>query len=134
MRGIPGVVGLDGAVEDVPEGLLVALGEEEVDRAGVEVSAQAGAVGARGATADAVAKALGHSSFAITEQHYASPSSIANNRASRVTAALSAARPNPTEQLDLLLKSMSTDELSELLSRLTEKRGQSHPSDDIERP
>ena len=84
-----------------------------------------------GATADAVAKALGHSSFAITEQHYASPSSIANNRASRVTAALSAERPNPTDQLDLLLKSMSGDELSELLSRLTEKLGQSHHSDDI---
>ena len=84
-----------------------------------------------GATADAVAKALGHSSFAITEQHYASPSSIANNRASRVTAALSTEDPDPTDQLDLLLKSMSGDELSKLLSRLTERLGQSHPSDDI---
>jgi integrase len=31
-----------------------------------------------GATSDAVAKALGHSSFAMTEQHYASPSSVSN--------------------------------------------------------
>ena len=36
-----------------------------------------------GATADAVAKALGHSSFAMTAQHYASPSSVANSRSSR---------------------------------------------------
>ena len=41
-----------------------------------------------GATADAVAKALGHSSFATTAQHYASPSSVANSRSSRVAQAL----------------------------------------------
>lgn len=85
-----------------------------------------------GATADAVAKALGHSSFSITEQHYASPDSIANNRASRVTTTLSAAHSSPTESWDLLLKTMSTEELSRLLSRLTQTLRQSHLSDDIQ--
>ena len=83
-----------------------------------------------GATADAVAKALGHSSFAITEQHYASPSSIANNRTSRVTAALNAEPPTATDTLDGILKTLSDDDLSELLSRLTERLSNCHISDD----
>ena len=54
MRGVPRVVLLDGAVEEVPEGLLVGLGHPEVERAGVEVGAEAAGVGARRAAADAV--------------------------------------------------------------------------------
>ena len=52
--GVPGVVLLDGAVEQVPERLLVGLGHPQVEGAGVEVGAQAGGVGARRAAADAV--------------------------------------------------------------------------------
>ena len=37
MRGVPRVVLLDGAVEQVPERLLVGLGHPQVERAGVEV-------------------------------------------------------------------------------------------------
>ena len=64
-----------------------------------------------GATADAVAKALGHSSFAMTAQHYASPSSVANSRSSRVADALSA--DHQTERTDVisLLKNMSSKDL-----------------------
>ena len=51
---VPRVVLLDGAVEQVPERLLVGLGHPQVEGAGVEVGAQAGGVGARRAAADAV--------------------------------------------------------------------------------
>ena len=51
---VPGVVLLDGAVEQVPERLLVLLCHPQVERARVEVAAQAGRVGARRAAADAV--------------------------------------------------------------------------------
>ena len=84
-----------------------------------------------GATADAVARALGHSSFAITKQHYATPSSVTNHRTSRVAQALSAENPNPSDLLDSLLESMSNDELSFALARLTQKRNSGRPSDDI---
>ena len=52
--GVPGIVLLDGAVEQVPEGLLVSLGHPQVEVAGVEVGAEAAGVGARRAAADAV--------------------------------------------------------------------------------
>ena len=51
---VPGVVLLDGAVEQVAEGLLVSLGHPQVEGAGVEVGAEAGRVGALRAAADAV--------------------------------------------------------------------------------
>lgn len=69
-----------------------------------------------GATADAVAKALGHGSFAITRQHYASPSSVDNARSGRVAAALGV-RP-PTKELAALLSSLSQEQLAELFSAL----------------
>ena len=84
-----------------------------------------------GATADAVARALGHSSFAITKQHYATPSSVTNHRTSRVAQALSAENTNPSDLLGSLLESMSNDELSFTLARLTQKRNSGRPSDDI---
>ena len=73
-----------------------------------------------GATADAVAKALGHSSFATTAQHYASPSSVANSRSSRVAQALGtdAELEGLNEQLINLLKTMSDKELLALRERL----------------
>src|SRR4051794_29493862 len=54
VRGVPRVVLLHGAVEQVLEGLLVGAGHPQVERAGVEVSAQTAGVGAGRATADAV--------------------------------------------------------------------------------
>jgi integrase len=84
-----------------------------------------------GATADAVAKALGHSSFAMTAQHYASPSSVANSRSSRVADALNA--DNPAEYFDVrkLLKNMSKKDLATLLAGLASMGLWSHISDDI---
>lgn len=41
-----------------------------------------------GATTDAVARSLGHGSFAITEKHYADPSAVVNARVARIAAAL----------------------------------------------
>lgn len=69
-----------------------------------------------GATADAVAKALGHGSFAITRQHYASPSSVDNARSGRVAATLGV-RPQ-TKELAALLSSLSQEQLAELFSAL----------------
>ncbi|MBL9040462.1 MAG: tyrosine-type recombinase/integrase [Myxococcales bacterium] len=84
-----------------------------------------------GATADAVAKALGHSSFAMTAQHYASPSSVANSRSSRVADALNA--DNPAECFDVrkLLKNMSKKDLATLLAGLASMGLGSHISDEI---
>ena len=71
-----------------------------------------------GATADAVAKALGHSSFAMTAQHYASPSSVANSRASRVADALSADSAAERHNVKNSLKNMSKKDLLALLEGL----------------
>jgi integrase len=67
-----------------------------------------------GATADAVAKALGHSSFAMTEQHYASPSSVSNARSSRVAQTLGGGQVQFSE----ILNSMSETDLQNLLTEL----------------
>jgi len=67
-----------------------------------------------GATSDAVAKALGHSSFAMTEQHYASPSSVSNARSSRVAEMLGGGG----EKLSNLLNSMSEMDIQNLLTEL----------------
>jgi len=67
-----------------------------------------------GATADAVAKALGHSSFAMTEQHYASPSSVSNARSSRVAQTLGGGENKFSE----LLHSLSEIDLQNLLKEL----------------
>ena len=68
----------------------------------------------RRATSDAVAKALGHSSFAMTEQHYASPSSVSNARSSRVAEMLGGGG----EKLSNLLNSMSEMDIQNLLTEL----------------
>ena len=68
-----------------------------------------------GATADAVAKALGHSSFAMTEQHYASPSSVSNARSSRVAQTLGGGGEN---KLSEILNSLSEIDLQNLLTEL----------------
>ena len=67
-----------------------------------------------GATADAVAKALGHSSFAMTEQHYASPSSVSNSRSSRVAQTLG----GHGKQFSELLNSLDEKDLQRLLEEL----------------
>ena len=54
VRGVPRVVLLDGAVEQVAEGLLVGARHPQVERAGVEVGAEAAGVRAGRAAADAV--------------------------------------------------------------------------------
>ena len=54
VRGVPGVVLLHGAVEQVPEGLLVGAGHPQVERARVEVAAQPGRTGPGWPTPDAV--------------------------------------------------------------------------------
>ena len=71
-----------------------------------------------GATSEAVARALGHSSFAVTAQHYASASSVANARGSRVADALATHKLNDTELLNLL-KSVPFEQLQEQLSHLS---------------
>ena len=71
-----------------------------------------------GATSEAVARALGHGSFAVTAQHYASASSVANARGSRVADALAAHKLNDTELLNLL-KSVPFEQLQEQLSHLS---------------
>jgi len=64
-----------------------------------------------GSTSDAVARALGHTSFAMTAKHYASPDSVANARAARASQALTPVEPQPP--------SPDADPVAELLSRLT---------------
>jgi integrase len=70
-----------------------------------------------GATADAVAKALGHSSFAMTEQHYASPSSVSNARSSRVAQTLGGGEKPFSELLNSLSEVDRQNLLSELQAR-----------------
>lgn len=63
-----------------------------------------------GATSDAVARALGHTSFAMTAKHYASPDSVTNariDRAGRLLAPKVAQEP---------------DEIAQLLARLTSEQ------------
>ena len=83
-----------------------------------------------GATADAVAKALGHSSFAMTAPHYASPSSVANSRSSRVADALSAEGAAEGFNVEKLLKNMSQKDLLALLGGLASLGLGSQNSDD----
>lgn len=71
-----------------------------------------------GATAEAVARALGHGSFAVTAQHYASSSSVANARGSRVADVLATPKASDTE-LSSLLKSIPFEKLLMQLSHLS---------------
>ena len=66
-----------------------------------------------GATADSVAKALGHGSFAMTARHYATESSVLDAQSSRVSSAL-AAHPDSQIELARLLKGLPAERLPEL--------------------
>ncbi|MBL9044502.1 MAG: tyrosine-type recombinase/integrase [Myxococcales bacterium] len=89
-----------------------------------------------GATADAVAKALGHSSFAMTEAHYASPSSVSNARSSRVAETLGQHPPQVAETkmqlLSDLLKDLTAEEIANMLTQLRSKCGTEPPLVEIQ--
>lgn len=79
-----------------------------------------------GATADAVARALGHGSFSMTARHYASESSVDNAKATKVSSLLGgqgaadgpkSSGPDPDQILGLL-KSLPAQQLAELLSKV----------------
>jgi len=72
---------------------------------------------AGGATADAVARALGHGSFAMTERHYASESSVADSKSSRVAEAL-VSEPSSMIELFSLLKELPDHRRLNLLTQL----------------
>jgi integrase len=87
-----------------------------------------------GATSDAVARALGHGSFAMTARHYASESSVDNAKASKVSDLLGNSSHAPShgeaspsgadpEQLLGLLKNLSAQQLAELLSKVSNPSG-----------
>jgi integrase len=82
-----------------------------------------------GATSDAVAKALGHSSFAMTEAHYASPTSVSNARSSRVAETLDG-QSTQREMLARFLNKLAPDEVSEVLALLQSRCGTQSPTDD----
>ena len=65
-----------------------------------------------GATANLVASALGHSSFAITARHYADPETLLGTQVCRVTDALT---PSTPEVIDA--RGMNPDRLSTLLRK-----------------
>lgn len=69
-----------------------------------------------GATADAVASALGHGSFAVTQRHYAAPGSVEAAAASRVADVLGSSGDAD------LLRSLDETTLRELLAILAERR------------
>jgi integrase len=70
-----------------------------------------------GATSEAVARALGHSSFAMTAKHYASPDSVVNARVSRAEALLV---PKGAEQSDKEPPQVAAHDIIEsVLSRLS---------------
>ncbi len=86
-----------------------------------------------GATADAVARALGHGSFAVTKQHYASASSVDNARAEKVAETLTAKAPtekSPNNQLAFILKSLPSDQLVALLEQLQIRHPQAPTSEE----
>ena len=70
-----------------------------------------------GATSDAVARALGHTSFAITAKHYASADSVVNSRVTRASQLLS---PKGSTDIEKLLAGLSEDQLDALRRRLIE--------------
>ena len=87
-----------------------------------------------GATSDAVARALGHGSFAMTARHYASESSVDNAKASKVSDLLGNSSHTPShgeaspsgadpEQLLGMLKNLSAQQLAELLSKVSNPSG-----------
>lgn len=70
-----------------------------------------------GATCDAVARALGHTSFSMTAKHYASPDSVVNARVARASQLL-APKEWGGDAIEKMLASMSTEQLEQLRHRL----------------
>lgn len=72
-----------------------------------------------GASGEAVARALGHTSFEITAKHYATPDSVANARLEKAGQALAPSPAAPTTaRIDQLLATLTPEELSALRKRL----------------
>jgi hypothetical protein len=83
-----------------------------------------------GATASAVAAALGHASFAVTARHYAAPDTLHNLRARRAQTSLKAPQeekpeahgaelPAPVAEALKTLQSLLPQELAQLRAVLT---------------
>ena len=72
-----------------------------------------------GATSDSVAKALGHGSFELTARHYATEDSVSNSSNDRFSQIISNHEPSTADKLVSILKSLSTKELAEVLSKAT---------------
>jgi integrase len=72
-----------------------------------------------GASGEAVARALGHTSFEITVKHYATPDSVANARLEKASQSL-ALSPSSSDsaRLDQLLAILTLEELAALRKRL----------------
>ena len=75
-----------------------------------------------GATSESVARALGHTSFAVTAKHYASADSVANARVNRASHALLGHQPTPStaeeDPVAALLSHLTPEQLTELHRRL----------------
>jgi len=76
-----------------------------------------------GATSEAVARALGHTSFAMTARHYASPDSVVNARvarASHLLAPASAAVQSDKDTIESVLAQLTPEQLERLRHRLSD--------------
>ena len=72
-----------------------------------------------GASGEAVARALGHTSFEITAKHYATPDSVANARLEKASQSLAPSpTPNDSARLDQLLAALTPEEITALRKRL----------------
>lgn len=78
-----------------------------------------------GATSESVARALGHTSFAVTAKHYASADSVANARVNRASHVLLGYEPTRSTSEDdpvaALLSQLTPDQLTELHRRLIQQ-------------
>jgi len=82
-----------------------------------------------GATADAVARALGHGSFSMTERHYASASSVADSKTNRVAETL-AGESTTLIELVSLLKEWPAERQLDLLAQVRAERPHRQPLDE----
>ena len=71
-----------------------------------------------GASGEAVARALGHTSFDITAKHYASPDSVENARLKRAAQTLAPTPGAPSANLRQLVPLLSPEDLAALRQRL----------------
>lgn len=71
-----------------------------------------------GASGEAVARALGHTSFEMTAKHYASADSVANARLARAGQSLGPTESAPGDRVASFLAQLSPEELAELRRRL----------------